>query len=408
MLVSKLYVPTKCIQGERLVTYLLWPKNQEIEVTLTKPELWDIEELYNYTRSHEREGSDIVFSDFDNNGFIGIVFRIPVLSEDSKTEEIVFTIDDGSGLSEVHKRKVTIVKHSEIALGDCVPHSITSGPQENKQAQFHAGRACMHVPGLHESTTYQQIPEKREVVARCVKDSFARADAIDADLSEEFRIDGKQLTFLRKDKRLIYDLIVVPEISRPLPKTIKFTHAIPFRIAITHLPDLARIPWAVVYTDDGYKIKLRHLTAGERYLVSLEYTIENDTFLDHLVEKTWYSKTVHSDIITNGYDVIALMKYPEILTRDACGVEIRDIEICIEIPVARYFSESDLNKTNSIPDYYFRQLFAQNIEMTQDISDQRTVVEYTHHDMRSPDHARIHIFLDISNNKPAVNGIFFC
>lgn len=407
MLVSKLYVPKKCPDGERLVTYLLWPKNQEITIILKKPESWDIEQLYNPARNQMREGNVIAFSGFFINGYLGIVFRMPILSEVSKTEEIVFTIDDGSGLSEVHERKVTIFRHSEIISGDCTSHSITSGQQEKKQVQDYAGRDCMHVPGLHESTAYPQILEESMIVAHRIKEIFTKANAVDADLSEEFRIDGKHLTFLRKDKRLKYDLVVVPEISRPLPKTIKFTHVIPFRIAITHLPDLARIPWAVVYTDDGYKIKLRHLTAGERYLVSLEYTLENDTFLDNLVEKTWYSKTVRTDIATNGYDVIALLKYPEILTKDACGVEIRDIEICIDIPVAQYLSERELNKTNNIPDYYFRQLFAQDIEMTQDISDQRTLIEYIH-DVRIPDYARIHIFLDISNNKPAVNGIYFC
>jgi hypothetical protein len=406
MLISKLYVPKTCSQGDRLVTYILWPGNEEITITLTKPELWKIEEIYNHVPPKETNNGVIKFSRSIFKGYLGIILRIPLSEEITRMDKLVFEIDNGSGLSEVYEKEVFVFKQSAVSPATSCNNVREFRTQEQTllEQQPQKDLRCISVPQIISDGPH--IHKERDIITREMQKIFTKTDIIGNDLRCEFRIEGTHLTLLCQENRLKYDLVLVPVVSRPLPKTVKFTHVIPSRVNIVHLPDLNQIPEAIVYTDDGYKIKLNHLLIGERYLLSLEFRVSDLTVLEVLIDTTCYKDMNDPDTTSQNYTICALLKYPEIFHKDSCDIEIHDIGIPVAIRMDRNLSEMLDNWKKHKQEHGLSQFFENNISVSGDFSSQRKDIRYNFPiHAPCPDNIRIILYMDLSTSKPAASGI---
>lgn len=112
MILEKLFVPSNCLQGEEFSTYLLWPQDKSVKVQVEVPEALEILRIYNAERINSDGNTMFEVSEFEENGYLGIVLRARRLSEHTRDEEILFSITDSQGRSQVERRCVHLFRPS--------------------------------------------------------------------------------------------------------------------------------------------------------------------------------------------------------------------------------------------------------------------------------------------------------
>jgi hypothetical protein len=328
MLIRKWYVPGDFSFNGKLSAYLLWwPTGQDITIRVTLPDLMRIVDVFNAVPKPGCREFEPVFSRFRIPGYLGLMFEISPGCEIPEMVTLGFEIETGLGLSEVYEKTITLPPVGED----------TSPPYPKICRSWDTGGFAVvpDVPGDAPATLPEQRrQEERSIISSVFEQVFRKTDRISTDLGDEFRIEGRALTILCPERKLKYDQIISPKNSWPLPKTVKFTSVVPSRVEITNVPSLVPVPEAVVYTDDGYKIKLNFLKADERYLLSLEYDFKDFHCLSRLIQHGCSVKPP-----CNSYDrsitceICALLKYPDILAMGGYAVTLRDYEISIDIPL---------------------------------------------------------------------------
>ncbi|WP_292410300.1 MULTISPECIES: hypothetical protein [unclassified Methanoculleus] len=314
MLVRNLFVPSSCPQGGRVTTYVLWPESRKVIIRITKPECFTVEEIFNAELEQGTGEDELVFSRFGVNGYLGVVFRAPVLDKASDTMQLTYAVEAEDGLGEVHTKRVNLIG-----------------------SPVHGPRLAGDSPGPALSATGgARVHNERDLVSAAIERIYRTMGVIDAELREEFRIEGRQMTISCSERIQRYDMVLIPEKTYLLPKTVKYTHVVPLRVAIARLPKLVPVPEAVVTADSAYKIKLNRLVPGERYLFSLEYALDNPEFLDLIVERS------HCNTLSTGpdgarslYEFGVLLKYPGLLKHNDASLVFRDIEAGVEIDIRR-------------------------------------------------------------------------
>lgn len=318
MLLRKLYVPEKFLPSGILSTYLLWASDRRITIRVTIPESVHIVNVFNSVPDPNLREGVLLFSRFVTNGYLGLTLAIRPERKNPDTVTIRFEIETGLGLSEVYEKTITLQP-----VGYKIRGSYNRGV---------FAKVC-NVPAATEDTPHGQgEQEARSAISAAFEQIFRKTSQISADLEDEFRIDGRALIILCPERRLKYDQVISPKNAWPLPKTVKFTSVVPSRVEVTRIPDLTPVPEAVVYIDDGYKLKLNFLAAGERYLLSLEYDFEDFSVFSRLIEtgcSVRQPATGNDCFLT--CEVSALIKYPDILSRGGYAVTLRDYEIPIDI-----------------------------------------------------------------------------
>ncbi|WP_342772074.1 hypothetical protein [Methanoculleus sp. UBA374] len=314
MLVRNLFVPSSCLPGGRIATYVLWPEDREVIVRITKPECFAVEEIFNAVREPGAGEDELMFSRFGVNGYLGVVFKTPVLDAASETVQLTYVLEDENGLSEVRTKRMNLIG-----------------------SPVHGHRPAGDSPGSAPSVTGgARVHNERDLVSAAIERIYRTMGVIDAELQEEFRIEGRQMTISCSERVQRYDMVLIPKKTYLLPKTVKYMHVVPSRVAIARLPKLVPVPEAVVTADSAYKIKLNRLVPGERYLFSLEYALDNPEFLDLIVERS------HCNTLSTGpdgarslYEFGVLLKYPDLLNHECVSLVFRDIEARVEIDIRR-------------------------------------------------------------------------
>jgi hypothetical protein len=240
---------------------------------------------------------------------------------------------------------------------------------------------------------------------------FRQTERISTDLKDEFEIEGRALTLLCRERKLKFDQIIVPKKTWPLPKTVKFSSVVPSRVEVTRIPDLRPVPESVVYTDDGYKLKLNFLSAGNHYLLSLEYDFPPTLYLEPMVELSCspdFSDIPDASRVTCG--ISALLKYPEILARGGYAVTFRDFESSIIISPVQKVPGPDRVPV-SAPTHMFipKSDLQRYVEVKKDFMFGRAEWTRTNPDeaggISQPHGISVFILTDLSTGKPAADGI---
>jgi hypothetical protein len=206
------------------------------------------------------------------------------------------------------------------------------------------------LPVVNEAGVAAGAQAGKEIVSAAFNKIFKKAEQIDNEFQNEFRIDGREMTILCPECKQKYDLILIPKKSHLLPKTIKYTHAKPSRVEMTQFSGLVPIPDAIEITEDGYLINVNRLSPGESYIFSLEYNLDSSRFLDRLVDRTWDKDVPTKDDETlRKYEITAQLKFLDVLKRDYGSVVLRDLEMSVDVAV-----HQDIH--TSIPGIFKQQL----------------------------------------------------
>lgn len=337
MLIRKFYIADTCLCGEAMATYFLWTIDHKITLRVKMPDELRLIEIFNAEPEPDPYRGEIKFSCFKIPGYLGLTFGAQVEGTAPTNVMIEIVIEDECGLIEEYEKSVTLLPvtgNRHFLLPTICNHQISAGNYQSPEVS--------EISPARRDKEYTGSPDEKTAVYVVFDKIFQKTDRILADLEDEFRIEGRALTLLCSEHKMKYDQIVIPKKTWPLPKTVKFTSVVPSRVEVTRLPDLTPVPESVVYTDDGYKLKLNFLTEGDQYLLSFEYDFPETLCLSSLISLGCSPKipeTLNDLTIICG--ISAQLKYPEILARGGCALNIRDLEVCIDLPFKPGLSEPD-------------------------------------------------------------------
>lgn len=374
-----------------MATYVLWPEDRKIAVRITKPKCFAVEEIFNAVRESGTGEDELVFSRFGMNGYLGVVFKTLVLDTVPETVQLTYTVKAEDGLREVHTKRVSLIG-----------------------SPVHGRRLTRGAPGQALSITGSpRVHGERDLVSAEIERIHRTVDVIDAELQEEFRIEGRQMTISCSERIQRYDMVLIPEKTYSLPKTVKYMHVAPLRVAIARLPGLVPAPDAIVMADGAYKIKLNHLAPGERYLFSLEYALDDPEFLDLMMERS-YCNTLFPgpDDALRVYEFSAQLKYPDLLKHDDLSLVFRDIEARVDIDVRRdiparpHLQSCERTIARDLQEFCADPRFRRSIEVTGDFAYIDCWWSLTEDGSTDPLPEFVHVVLqtDLSPGKPAVSG----
>lgn len=308
-----------------MAIYILWPTDRKISVRITIPDSLSIHEIFNGECNPGTNFGELKFSRFVINGYLGITFKVQIIGNSSTPVNIGFVFEDESGMSEVHTKTVLLIPQG-------MRHIPTTSINIYPNTEVHEDKLV----GVSISRTPRDYPsfetEEKYRIASILEKIFKKLDQISYDIEDEFKIEGRVLTVLFPESKLRFEQIIRLKKSRPLPKTVKFTHIIPSRVEIIQLTNLKPVPESVVYVDDGYKIKLNFLSPDESLLLSLEYCFDEVAKLPPLLQESCsLNVQMNPDPETIRFDISVQVKYPDLLTRNGCTVNFRDLQIELEI-----------------------------------------------------------------------------
>jgi hypothetical protein len=129
MIIRKVFVPSNCLQGSKLSTYLLWDKAKKIKVLLKFSDSFEIVDIYNGEIETNQNVGSVEISKFDTNGYLGLVFNTKILTDNKKTDKISFEISDGEKNIEKIDKLVFLFRPEVDLLSS--PHKIILKKSEN-------------------------------------------------------------------------------------------------------------------------------------------------------------------------------------------------------------------------------------------------------------------------------------
>jgi|GEM_PF-2419349 len=94
--VKSLFVPSTCLQGSKLPVHVIWSKEKDLKISVRYPDSFEVSEIFNGKPSLS-ESNPLVFSEFEENGYIGIVFNTKKVSENRLKVTIDFTFEEAGG-----------------------------------------------------------------------------------------------------------------------------------------------------------------------------------------------------------------------------------------------------------------------------------------------------------------------
>ena len=94
-LVKEVYVQSTCLQGEQLASYAIWDKAKKLTVEVELPEKTKVIAVNNVKASKEENGK-LKITDFDENGYLGIILKTEKIETHSSDANIVFHFEDDS------------------------------------------------------------------------------------------------------------------------------------------------------------------------------------------------------------------------------------------------------------------------------------------------------------------------
>ncbi len=164
-------------------------------------------------------------------------------------------------------------------------------------------------------------------------------------MTEAFLIDGREMTILCPESIQKYSLSISLK-NNHLQNKAKFELGKVRRAEIRSVVGFES-PNAINILNNGFELKLNELQPGQRYLLDVEYTIEDPNFLDSLVNREVVRETPSED--NTEYWMVAQLKHLHALKSEYGRIDLRDVDFNVDVGV-----HQDVN--TKIPNHFKDQL----------------------------------------------------
>lgn len=171
----------------------------------------------------------------------------------------------------------------------------------------------------------------KQAVNRSMEKISNHSGKIDKGLTENFEVLGKEIIIQCPECIQKYSIsLVAKKIPRIFAKK-EFKFGRVRRVSLRQLRSMQIIPDSITTDTEGFIVDMSTLQEGEEYLLDVEYEIPDKTFVDSLVDRRHAVEPRTEE--EPEYWLAAQLKYPDVLQRSYGRVDIRDIDLSIDVAV---------------------------------------------------------------------------
>ena len=170
----------------------------------------------------------------------------------------------------------------------------------------------------------------KQGIQKGVEKLLKRADRVDNSISDAFSVQGREMTIICPESIQKYSLSLCAKQARFFKNKAKFEHGTVRRANIRSIVGLQPID-AITPLDNGFELDLKKLKSGEEYVLDVEYFLEDQNFLDSLVNRESVNETPEGD--STKYWMVAQLKHLESLKSKYYKIDLRDVDFNVNVGV---------------------------------------------------------------------------
>lgn len=186
------------------------------------------------------------------------------------------------------------------------------------------------------------------LVERGVRKVAEKIEETDNAMSTIFEISKRSTTIMCPEKRQKYSMILEKKKTSFYKRKFEFKHGKVTGCRIKPIQSFENVE-ALTIMNHGLEIDLTKLQDGQLYILDIEYELDDDGFIDALVERNTPKETPDLDKGDAKYWMVAALKFPEKLSEGFYQFDINDLDFAVNVGVSH-----DLE--TKIPKIYRQQL----------------------------------------------------
>ena len=170
----------------------------------------------------------------------------------------------------------------------------------------------------------------KPLIKKGIDKMLKRADGIDDNISDAFKVQGREMTIICPESIQKYSLSLTAKQTGFFSKKAKFELGKVRRANIRSIVGLQSID-AITPLEKGFELNLKQLKPGEQYVLDVEYFLEDQNFLDSLVNREVVDESPEGD--STKYWMVAQLKHLESLKSEYCKIDLRDVDFNVNVGV---------------------------------------------------------------------------
>jgi len=168
-MLKKLFVPSTCLQGNKFQIHLLWNQDTKIAVKIIIPEFIKVIRINN-AENATLKGQEIYVDNFEENGFLGIIFKTETLPKPAQDVNISFIITNDAGITTIETRTIHLFR-PDIKLKSDVPEKIKVIKDSDSDNYLVENRICLANAGEGMGIISFRVLEDSEIPLNIPKES---------------------------------------------------------------------------------------------------------------------------------------------------------------------------------------------------------------------------------------------
>lgn len=201
-------------------------------------------------------------------------------------------------------------------------------------------------PHVDPFITELTLAASKPIVEKGIKKITEKVSETDEKISEIFELESKQVTVQCLERTQKYSALINIKKIPLLKRRIDFKHGKIRRCSIRPIAGLSKID-AIVIHDTGFTIDLSQLQLGEKYILDIDYELDDQSFLDALVDRSKPRET--PGLVEEKYWMVAAFKHLEVFQSEYSSMELLDVDFSVDVAIAQ-----DLN--TKIPTVFREQI----------------------------------------------------
>ncbi|MEM3829600.1 MAG: hypothetical protein QXP36_10355 [Conexivisphaerales archaeon] len=183
-------------------------------------------------------------------------------------------------------------------------------------------------PAIAELTAVASKP----IIERGIKKLGDRIVETEQEISGEFEILSKETAIYCLERVQKYSAIINLKKVSIFKKKIEFKHGKVRRCSIRPWNSLERID-AIALHASGFTIDLGKLQSGEKYILEIEYELEDDSFLDSIVDRAKPRETPGSQ--EDRFWLVAALKHLDVIKEDYNKIDLYDLDFRVNVAMTQ-------------------------------------------------------------------------
>ena len=168
------------------------------------------------------------------------------------------------------------------------------------------------------------------IIEKGVRKLIDKVKETDNIISENFEIEGKETSIFCPERLQKYSLLLEVKKSNIFKNILEFRNGSVKRVTLRSMMGLQKID-AISISKQGFNINMKMLSEGEKYILDIEYYLDDDGFLDALIERKRPKDVPNADSIR--YWMVAMLKHPEAMKGEYGRMDLYDVDFSVNVGI---------------------------------------------------------------------------